>query len=198
MSDKKKSFILHNDTLGILNKIDDEQAGKLFKAILLYNISGEISCDNQTELLLFPFQSQFDRDIESYNKIVERNKTNGSKGGRPKTQINPDKPSGLNGLNGKPKKADKDKDKGNDNDNEVIQQSFDHWWGLYPTTRRKNKKGCFTKWKAKCKKLSGEQIIELTNIVATDVEKRILDVSDVQFMPATESYLNQERWRDGE
>ena len=106
MSDRKKSFILHHDSLGILNKLDDAQAGKLFKAIYLYNIVGDIDCDNQTELLLYPVQSQVDRDLESYKKIVERNKNNGSKGGRPVNQKEPKKPTGITGFTDKPKKAD--------------------------------------------------------------------------------------------
>lgn len=120
MKDKKKSFILHHDSLGIIGKLDDDQAGKLFRAIWQYNISGEIDCDMQTELLLFPFQSQFDRDKEAYNKIVERNKNNGSKGGRPKKQQEPKKPTGLSGNPKKARKADSvnDSESGNGSDNE--------------------------------------------------------------------------------
>ena len=106
MTTKKKSFILHHDSLGILEKLNDEQAGKLFKAISLYCSKGEIDCDMQTELLLFPFQSQFDRDNESYQKVVDRNKNNGLKGGRPKKQDEAKKPTGLSGISEDPKKAD--------------------------------------------------------------------------------------------
>lgn len=120
----RKSFILHKDSLGILEKLDNDQAGKLFKAIAKYNDSGEIACDFQTELLLFPFQKQFDRDNDSYKKTTERNRINGSKGGRPKTQSIPDKPTGLGGLNNKPKKADSDSvndsDSKSDNDSKSI------------------------------------------------------------------------------
>jgi len=34
----KKSFILHHDTLNVLDELTDEQAGKLFKAIFNYHI----------------------------------------------------------------------------------------------------------------------------------------------------------------
>ena len=117
----RKSFVLHVDSLEILKKLDNEQAGKLFKAINSYAKNKTIDCDFQTELLLFPFQKQFDRDNEAYSKTVERNKINGSKGGRPKkpkvTQKNPKEPTGLNGLQEKPKKADNDSDSDSDSDN---------------------------------------------------------------------------------
>jgi len=122
MTSKKKSLILHHDTLGILEKLNDKQAGKLFKAIAKYSCNGETPSDLQTELLLFPFQSQFDRDNVAYQKVVERNKNNGSKGGRPKNPKEPKKPTGLSGFPEEPKKADSvngsDKDK--DSDKEVI------------------------------------------------------------------------------
>lgn len=115
---------MHHDSLGILEKLNDDQAGKLFKAISLYGAKGEIDCDMQTELLLFPFQSQFDRDNEAYQKVVERNKNNGSKGGRPPNPSKAKKPTGLSGISEDPKKADSvngsDKDKDSGNDNEVI------------------------------------------------------------------------------
>ena len=55
----RKSLVLHHDSLEILQKLDNEQAGKLFKAIANFSEKGEIDCDFQTELLLFPFQKQF-------------------------------------------------------------------------------------------------------------------------------------------
>jgi len=91
----KKSFLLHHDSLGILEKLSDEQAGKLFKAIHQYAISGVITCDEITELVFHPFQMQFDRDNEKWDKSAERSRVNGSKGGRPKKENNPEKPSGL-------------------------------------------------------------------------------------------------------
>lgn len=195
MTNKRKSFLLHIDSLDILDDLTNDQSGMLFKAIKAYQKGDEIDLDGITKVAFSPFKNQFIRDDEKYKLTCERRAVAGSIGGNRK-QANIANASNSNKKLAKV--ADSVSDSKSDNDNEVIQQSFDHWWGLYPTTRRKNKKGCFTKWKSKCKKLSGEQIIELTNIVATDVEKRILDVSDVQFMPATESYLNQERWRDGE
>ena len=75
---------------------------------------------------------------------------------------------------------------------------FNHWWNLYPVERRKNKGGCLNKFKAKCKTLNDDQIEELVNVISLDIQKRISEVEDLKYMPTTEPYLNQERWRDGE
>jgi hypothetical protein len=76
----KKSFIIHNDSLDILDQLTDQQAGKLFKAISCYQKTGQISQDDQlVKIAIVPFINQFKRDEEKYLNIVERNKINISK-----------------------------------------------------------------------------------------------------------------------
>ena len=107
----KSSFIIHKDSLGILDGLDNEQAGKLFKAIRSYHDGEDIDLDDITKLIFFPFKSQFERDQKKYESIVERNRINGLKGGRPSDQ---NKPTGLSGNPEEPKKADS----GSKNDND--------------------------------------------------------------------------------
>tara|TARA_R110000823_G_C15918541_1_gene498449 strand:+ start:274 stop:1014 length:741 start_codon:yes stop_codon:yes gene_type:complete len=105
----RKSFIIHKDSLSVLDELSSEQAGLLFKAMKAYQNDEEIELDSLTKIIFSPFKAQFDRDNEKYKKIVERNKNNGLKGGRPKTEANPenpDKPSGLSGNPENPSKAD--------------------------------------------------------------------------------------------
>ena len=80
----KKSFILHNDSLDILDEISIEQAGKLFLAIRNFNIGKEQELDNETKLLFLHFKNQFVRDNEKYKNKSEINAINGSKGGKRK------------------------------------------------------------------------------------------------------------------
>jgi hypothetical protein len=107
----KRSFIIHVDSLSVLKKLKDEQAGKLFKAIALFQEDGLLPEDDFISIVFEPFLNQFLRDSEKYQNIVERNKLNGSKGGRPKnpmgyleTQSNPKEPkkadSGIDNGNG--------------------------------------------------------------------------------------------------
>tara|TARA_R110000744_G_scaffold351337_1_gene457162 strand:- start:2055 stop:2789 length:735 start_codon:yes stop_codon:yes gene_type:complete len=109
MPTQRKSFIIHKDSLSVLDELSNEQAGLLFKAMKAYQNDEEIELDSLTKIIFSPFKAQFDRDNEKYKKIVERNKNNGLKGGRPKTEANPenpDKPSGLSGNPENPSKAD--------------------------------------------------------------------------------------------
>ena len=87
----RKSFILHFDSLGILDELTDEQAGKLFKAIKANRTGEEIEVDQITKIALSSFKAQFVRDDEKYSNVANRNGINGSKGGRPKKPKEPKK-----------------------------------------------------------------------------------------------------------
>ena len=85
-----------------------------------------------------------------------------------------------------------------DTNSELIEDGFNHWWGLYPSKKRVDKKGCSRKWQSKCKPLSEDQIIDLINSLSADIVKKAKEVEHLKFMPQTTTYLNQERWNDGE
>ena len=130
---QKKSFILHLDSLDVFDDLNNQEAGELIKTIIKYQrlkqdgISFDLSeIDNTLIRVAFkPFKAQFDRDYEKYLSIVERNKLNGKRGGRPqKTQNNPvgfsetqNNPVGFSGFFKNPKKTDNDNDNIKDNDN---------------------------------------------------------------------------------
>ncbi len=42
---KRKSFIIHIDSLNILDELTDDQAGRLFKAIRSYQLDNEFEFD---------------------------------------------------------------------------------------------------------------------------------------------------------
>ena len=111
----KKSFLIHLDSLEILDELSDEQIGKLLKAFRSYHLGLEPKLDQILRIAFKPFQLQFDRDSEKYKETSERNSLNGSKGGRPKKQKNPVAFSGLSENQSKAKKADNDSDSDNDN-----------------------------------------------------------------------------------
>ena len=142
MSTSKKSFLLHIDSLEILDELTNEQCGLLFKACRDFNLGVEINLDPVLSLVFFSFKKQFERDGVKYQAIVDRNKVNGNKGGRPKKKPNPvepKKPSGLIDNPVEPKKADSVNDSDNDSDSdskEIVTMSakandtleiFNHW-----------------------------------------------------------------------
>jgi len=94
----RKSFILHIDSLQILDSLTDEQAGQLFKKIYEFHNEEKPketqktqSVNSVIDLVFVPFKLQFERDLDRYNNVCERNKNNGKMGGRPKLE-NPEKP----------------------------------------------------------------------------------------------------------
>lgn len=98
----KKSFIIHKDSLTILDKLSNEDAGKLFKAIKSIQEGTETEHELLIQIALEPFIQQFKRDNDKWEGIKERNSINGSKGGRPsksvsnaETQQNPKNPVGY-------------------------------------------------------------------------------------------------------
>jgi len=128
MATDKKSFLLYCDIIHTVNKLNDEQAGKLFKHLLAYvNDLNPETADILTEIAFEPIKQSLKRDLVNYEKICERNRINGAKGGRPK---NPKETEKTHSVLKKPKKADSDSDSDsdsdNDNDNKNIYRSFAH------------------------------------------------------------------------
>lgn len=192
MNDKKKSFLLYLDTLEILHKLTDEQAGKLLKAFLAYHSGQDFNLDPMLDLVFFSFQAQFERDGVKYNTIVERNRNNGSKGGRPKNPVKAKEPNGLSGNPSKPKKADSDKDSGSDKDsdsesvNKVTNDRFAEFWDLY------GKKTDSAKCKTKFARLTKTEI----ELLFEKLPAYIKSTPDKQWRKNPITWLNGKCWND--
>lgn len=90
-----------------ISKLSDKQLGRLFRAIFKYQLGEIITVEEDIEIAFEFFKNQFEIDENKYHGIVERNRSNGSKGGAPKrakndnsddigtTQINPNNPVGF-------------------------------------------------------------------------------------------------------
>jgi len=74
MSKQRKSFIVHFDSLNVLDDLTDEQAGLLFKAIRGYQLGNELELDALTKVAFSPFKNQFARDAEKYESLCEKNR----------------------------------------------------------------------------------------------------------------------------
>lgn len=117
----KESFLIYKSFYEPISGLSDEDLGRLFRAVFEYQLKGIEPTNTDRIYIAFQFfKNQFRLDDIKYNKIVERNKSNGHKGGRPKTeqtQINPNNPVDFY----EPKKADNENEneneKENDNDN---------------------------------------------------------------------------------
>lgn len=101
---ERNSFLLYCDYAQYFNLLSMEDRGYLISAIFAYQIDGtepkELS--PAAEMAFLFIRTQLDRDNEKYIARCERNRANGTKGGRPskqteskETQENPEKPNGF-------------------------------------------------------------------------------------------------------
>ncbi len=80
MAKEKKGFILYCDIIHTIEKLSDEQAGKLFKHILKYvNDQEPIAEDIITEIAFEPIKQSLKRDLQKYEGIRLKNKENALK-----------------------------------------------------------------------------------------------------------------------
>ena len=131
----KKSFLIHIDSLDVLDHLTDEQCGQLLRAFKSYHYGEELNLPSLLSIAFTPFKNQFKRDLETYENVCNRNKINGLKGGRPKnpnnpsgllkTQRNPKKPKKPDSDNKKDSDSDKDNKKGSKNANDNDKQYLD-------------------------------------------------------------------------
>lgn len=82
----KDNFLLKKSQQEVFETLTDEEAGKLIKGIFKYMQNGDSELSGVMKAIFIPIKNDIDKNEERYKKICERNKENGSKGGRPKTQ----------------------------------------------------------------------------------------------------------------
>ena len=102
MTESRQSFVLYTNYYEILKDLSDEDFGKLSKAIYQYVLGLEYELTPAITIAFKFIKNQLDIDNNKYDKIKERNKSNGEKGGRPKTQKNPKNPLGYLGYSKNP------------------------------------------------------------------------------------------------
>lgn len=87
MATNKKSFLLYCDIIHTIEKLSDEQAGKLLKHILRYvNDLNPESEDVLTEIAFEPIKQNLKRDLIKYEEIKEKRSEAGKTGANKRWQ----------------------------------------------------------------------------------------------------------------
>lgn len=135
-----------------IKRLTMEERGQLFTAITLYARDGETpdGMSERVEIAFDAIQAQIDRDSAEYEARCERNRANGSKGGRPAenrtVNVETQKTERLFSVPKKPKEKEKDKEKDKDKEKERgispakpkrDDQDFEQFWNAYPNKRSK-------------------------------------------------------------
>ena len=80
MAENKKSFLLYCDLIHTVQKLNDEQAGKLFKHVLEYvNDLNPATEDIITDLCFEPIKQNLKRDLRKYESTCEKRSEAGKK-----------------------------------------------------------------------------------------------------------------------
>ena len=78
----KKGFITFNDKRPVIEKLNWEQRGRLFTAMLNYSCGVELpEMDDKTEIVFMVMQSAMDECDRKYEATVEKRRSAGQKGG---------------------------------------------------------------------------------------------------------------------
>jgi len=84
----KDSFILYTEQKAVIDKLTDEQAGKIIKAIYEYVETDKMpQLDNILDLVITPFKLALDRNKAKYEKVSKIRAEAGAKGGKQKKQM---------------------------------------------------------------------------------------------------------------
>lgn len=114
---ERKSFVFYKEWMDAIKDLPDDVRLEIYESIVEYATTGNVRGLKPMAKIAFNFiKTTIDRDTKKYLGIVERNRNNGNKGGRPKgeTHDNPNNPTKPTGFFGNPNNLDND----NDNDNE--------------------------------------------------------------------------------
>lgn len=118
---EKKSYVMYKSWNLIFLKMSDEDAGKLIKAICLYQNGEESILENPIAgAILSMMIDSFRSDNEKYEETCRKNSANGKKGGRGRHYP---KPTESDRLRPQAKKADIDNDMDMDTDNDMDMDS---------------------------------------------------------------------------
>lgn len=75
MSKDQKGFVVYGDIQAVVDELNDEQAGKLFRAMLTYFATGKApKFDGVLKYVWIPIKQQMDRDKEKYDAKCEKNR----------------------------------------------------------------------------------------------------------------------------
>lgn len=82
---KQPALMLYTEKASMFNLLTDEQVGRVIKSAISYFLTGYVPNNlTQAEHIVFEgIRLDIDRNAEKYAAICERNRKNGSKGGRP-------------------------------------------------------------------------------------------------------------------
>lgn len=119
----KNSFILYTDQKEVINKLSDEQAGKILKALYEYVSTNKMpELDLTLDIAITPIKQSLDRNKEKYEEVSKKRKQAGAKGGKQTQakQANAKNDNQIEIKQASSSDSDNDSDSVSDSDNEYV------------------------------------------------------------------------------
>lgn len=208
MNDSKKSFILYAENINQISLLSDEEAGKIFKAVLTYAGTGEITHfdDRLLQIIFTIFQSQIDRNSEKWEETRKKRAEAGKKGGK-QNQANQANASFAkqikqNQANQAVNVSVSDNVSVNVNDNipplsplggeGVCESEFETFWEAYP--KKASRLNALKSWE----KLNPDSklIREISAALESQKKSEQWKKENGRFIPYAAKWLNERRWED--
>lgn len=91
-ADRQKSFIMYDEYAQHFSLLSDTELGALMRAVFSYRLSGEVPELPDKAAMAFSFiRLRLDEDARRYEETCEKNRQNGARGGRKKSEDVPEK-----------------------------------------------------------------------------------------------------------
>lgn len=117
----KESMVIPRSLLTATNRLSMTEKGEVLDAIMRYGFDGEeYSGDSVVVAVIFDLTKPYiDENNKRYDAVVERNRNNGKKGGRPKSTKNPEKPNKTQQNPDEPRRTQTNLDTDTDTDTDT-------------------------------------------------------------------------------
>lgn len=200
----KKSFILYAENIKQISLLSDEEAGKIFKAVLTYAGTGETTHfdDRLLQIIFTIFQSQIDKNSEKWEETRKKRAEAGKKGGK-QNQANQ-----ANASFAKQIKQNQANQAVNVNDNVNVNvndnippisptggecvSDFEKFWEAYP--KKMSRLNALKAWE----ELNPDNELIRKILTALEVQKKSeqWQKENGRFIPYAVKWLNEHRWED--
>lgn len=114
-------MVIPRSLLTATNRLSMTEKGEVLDAIMRYGFDGEeYSGDSVVVAMIFDLTKPYiDENNKRYDAVVERNRNNGKKGGRPKSTKNPEKPNKTQKNPDEPRRTQTNLDTDTDTDTDT-------------------------------------------------------------------------------
>ena len=216
-NENRKSFVMYNQYRVQINKMSDEEAGVLLKAIMQYQAGEKLpEMDSVTDIVFSMKQERLDSDSKKYTETCKKKREAGKKGGRPKKKAEESNKNREKAFGFSEKQKPYDTDTVTDTDTDTVTVTDTDNKNNFPLKSPEGKKGdkndegFLAFWQAyprKCGKADAEKAYLKLN-PSKELQKTILEAvernkaspgwnrDNGKYIPYPSTWLNGRRWED--